>query len=77
MSVNTAVSIHIIKFEIPAQFMLHLSSHHQAEGSHILHEIYVAILQKQAERWDLCTLPCQKQKPQQNLKWLCMAIYLL
>lgn len=55
VSVDAAVSIHIIKFEIPAQLVLHLSPHHQAEGSHILHEIYVAVLQVQAERWDLCT----------------------
>lgn len=46
MSVNAAVAVHIIKFEIPAQLVLHLSPHHQAESSHILHEVYVAILQK-------------------------------
>lgn len=45
--VNAAISIHVIEFEIPAQFVLHLSSHHQAESSNILHEVYVAVLQKQ------------------------------
>lgn len=50
MSVNAAVAIHIIKFEIPAQLVLHLSSHHQTERGHILHEVYVAVLQKQAGR---------------------------
>lgn len=50
MSVNAAVAIHIVKFEIPAQLVLHLSSHHQTESGHILHEVYVAVLQKQAGR---------------------------
>lgn len=49
VAVNTAVSIHVIKFKIPAELVLHLPSHHQAEGGHILHEIYVAVLQKQAD----------------------------
>lgn len=52
VTVNAAVSVHIIKFEIPAQLVLHLSSHHQAERSDILHEVYVAVLQKQARSWD-------------------------
>lgn len=46
MSVNAAVSVHIIKFEIPAQLVLHLPSHHQTESGHVLHEVYVAVLQK-------------------------------
>ncbi len=50
VSVDAAVSVHIIKFEIPAQLVLHLSSHHQTESGHILHEVYVAVLQKQARR---------------------------
>lgn len=45
--VDAAISIHVIEFEIPAKFVLHLSSHHQAESSNILHEVYVAVLQKQ------------------------------
>lgn len=48
VSVNATVAIHIVKFEIPAQLVLHLSSHHQAESGHVLHEVYVAVLQKQA-----------------------------
>lgn len=45
--VDAAISVHVVEFEIPAQFVLHLSSHHQAESSNVLHEVYVAVLQKQ------------------------------
>lgn len=51
VAVNAAVSVHIIQLEIPAQLVLHLSSHHQAERGHILHEVDVAVLQKQVRRW--------------------------
>lgn len=47
MPVNATITIHIIEFEIPAQLVLHLPSHHQTESSHILYEVYVAVLQKQ------------------------------
>ena len=47
MPVNATVTIHIIEFEIPAQLVLHLPSHHQTESSHILYKVYVAVLQKQ------------------------------
>lgn len=46
MSVYAAVAVNIIKSEIPAQFVLHLASHYKTESRHILHEIYVTILQK-------------------------------
>lgn len=45
--VDAAVSVHVVQFEIPAQFVLHLSPHHQAESGDVLHKVYVAILQKQ------------------------------
>lgn len=50
VSVNAAVAIHIIQFEVPAQLVLHLPAHHQAEGGHILHEVYVAILRQSKQR---------------------------
>lgn len=48
MPVDAAIAVHIIEFEIPAQLVLHLSPHHQTESGHVLHEVYVAVLQKQA-----------------------------
>lgn len=45
--VDAAISVHVVEFEIPAQFVFHLSSHHQAESSNVLHEVYVAVLRKQ------------------------------
>lgn len=45
--VDAAVSVHVVELEVPAQLVLHLSSHHQAERSHVLHEVYVAVLQNQ------------------------------
>lgn len=45
--VDAAVSVHVVQFEVPAQFVLHLSPHHQAESGDVLHKVYVAILQKQ------------------------------
>lgn len=47
--VDAAVSVHVIELEIPAQLVLHLPSHHQAQCGHVLHEVYVAILQKPTE----------------------------
>lgn len=44
--IDAAVSVHVVEFEVPAQLVLHLASHHQAEGSDVLHEVYVAVLQK-------------------------------
>lgn len=44
--IDAAVSVHVVEFEVPAQFVLHLSSHHQAESGDVLHEVYVAVLQK-------------------------------
>lgn len=45
--VDAAISVHVVEFEIPAQFVLHFPSHHQAESGDVLHEVYVAVLQKQ------------------------------
>lgn len=53
MPVDAAISVHVVELEIPAQFVLHFSSHHQAEGSNVLHEVYVAVLQKQEVVFEL------------------------
>ena len=53
VSVNAAVAIHVIQFEVPAQLVLHLPSHDQTQGGHILHEVYVAILQQRESRGPL------------------------
>lgn len=44
--VDAAVSVHVVELEVPAQLVLHLSPHHQAERGHVLHEVDVAVLQK-------------------------------
>lgn len=44
--IDAAVSVHVVEFEVPAQFVLHLSPHHQAESGDVLHEVYVSVLQK-------------------------------
>lgn len=49
MPVDAAVTIHVIQLEIPAQLVLHLPPHHQAERSHVLHEVYVTVLQPTRE----------------------------
>lgn len=68
MSVNAAVTIHIVKFEIPAQLLLHLSPHHQVESGHILYEVYGAVLQTQSHRRSSSKLS--------NInKLLCMTVY--
>lgn len=46
VAIDAAVSVHVVEFEVPAQFVLHLSPHHQAESGDVLHEVYVAVLQK-------------------------------
>lgn len=43
--IDAAVPVHVVEFEVPAQFVLHLSPHHQAESGDVLHEVYVAVLQ--------------------------------
>lgn len=45
--VDAAVSVHVVELEVPAQLVLHLSPHHQAERGHVLHEVDVAVLQNQ------------------------------
>lgn len=45
--VDAAVPVHVVEFEIPAQLVLHLPSHHQAESGDVLHEVDVAVLQGQ------------------------------
>lgn len=44
MAVDAAVAVHVVKFEIPAEFVLHLAPHDQAQSSHILQEVNVAVL---------------------------------
>lgn len=44
MPVDAAVAVHVVQLEVPAQLVLHLAAHHQAEGRHVLHEVYVAVL---------------------------------
>lgn len=60
VSVNAAISIHIVQFEIPPQLVLHLPSHHQAQGCHILHEVDVTVLQGKPPSLQNSTLnhPC-------------------
>lgn len=45
VAVDAAVSVHVVEFEVPAKLVLHLSPHHQTQGRHVLHEVYVSILQ--------------------------------
>lgn len=45
MPVDAAVTVHVIQLEIPAQLVLHLPPHHQAERGHVLHKVYVTVLQ--------------------------------
>lgn len=45
MPVDAAVAVHVVQLEVPAQLVLHLAAHHQAERRHVLHEVYVAVLQ--------------------------------
>lgn len=51
MSVYAAVAIHIIKSEVPAQFVLHFPSHYETQCCYILHEVYVTILQRKQSQW--------------------------
>lgn len=44
MSINAAIAIYIIQFEIPPQFLFHLPTENKAEGSHIFHEVNISIL---------------------------------
>lgn len=50
MPVDAAVTIHVIQLEIPAQLVLHLPPHHQAERGHVLHEVYVTVLQQETRK---------------------------
>lgn len=42
--VDASVAVHVVQLEVPAQLVLHLAAHHQAERRHVLHEVYVAVL---------------------------------
>lgn len=44
VSVDAAVAVHVVELEVPAQLVLHLAAHHQAERRHVLHEVDVAVL---------------------------------
>lgn len=44
VAVDAAVAVHVVELEVPAQLVLHLAAHHQAERRHVLHEVYVAVL---------------------------------
>lgn len=46
VSVYAAVAVNIVKSEVPAQFVLHLPSHYETEGGHVLHEVYITVLQE-------------------------------
>lgn len=65
--VDAAVSVHVVELEIPAQLVLHLSSHHQAQSGHVLHEVNVAILQKPTE---VRTVPTMMHNLLRHLKVL-------
>ena len=45
-AVDAATAIYVIEFEVPAELLLHSTFQHQAQSSHILHEVNVTILQK-------------------------------
>lgn len=63
--VDAAVSVHVVELEVPAQLVLHLSPHHQAERGHVLHEVDVAVLQNQEVLLDQMRI--QKGKPLQDV----------
>ena len=44
VAVNAAVPVHVVQFEVPAQLVLHLAPHHQAQSGHVLQEVDVAVL---------------------------------
>lgn len=68
--VDAAVSVHVVELEVPAQLVLHLSPHHQAERGHVLHEVDVAVLQNQEVLLDQMRIRVvvqpEKRKPFQH-----------
>lgn len=48
--VNAAVPIYIVELEIPSQLLIHLPFQDQAQGCHILHKVYVAVLKAEGEK---------------------------
>lgn len=49
LSVQTAVSISVIDFERPFQFVLQFSTKNKMHSRHIFHEVYVTILRSKQE----------------------------
>lgn len=49
ITVDAAAPIDVIEFKVPAELLLHLGLQHQAQRSHVLHEINAAVLQEENE----------------------------
>lgn len=45
--VNFPVAVLVKEFEVPLQFLVNLPLQHQADGSDVLHKVYVTILDKE------------------------------
>lgn len=69
VSVDAAVSIHVVKFEIPAQLVLHLSSHHQTQSCDVLHEVNVAVLQRPVRTNVLLSLLLLINQSDSSFRW--------
>lgn len=58
LSVQTAVSISVINFERPSQFVLQFSTKNEMHRCHVFHEVDLTILRRQQDGGHVCQSYC-------------------